>query len=55
MQWIKENGFGGAFISSLNFDDFKGENCGKGPYPLLNAIHRVLVNEVGVCFRLRSR
>lgn len=47
MKWLKEKGYGGAFIWTLDFDDFKGTNCGKGPYPLLNAINNELKREVG--------
>lgn len=39
MRWLKKEGYGGAFIWTLDFDDFKGTSCGKGPYPLLNAIN----------------
>ncbi|EFO12380.2 hypothetical protein LOAG_16153 [Loa loa] len=47
MKWLKEKGYGGAFIWTLDFDDFKGTSCGKGPYPLLNAINNELESEVG--------
>ncbi|VBB34699.1 unnamed protein product [Acanthocheilonema viteae] len=42
MKWLKEKGYGGAFIWALDFDDFKGTSCGKGPYPLLNALNNEL-------------
>ncbi|VDN07585.1 unnamed protein product, partial [Onchocerca ochengi] len=45
MRWLKEKGNGGAFIWALDFDDFKGTSCGKGPYPLLNAINNELESE----------
>ncbi|VDK59729.1 unnamed protein product [Gongylonema pulchrum] len=38
MDWLKQKGFGGAFIWTLDFDDFKGNSCSKGKYPILNAI-----------------
>ena len=38
--FIKENGFGGGMIWALDLDDFKGEFCGCGKYPLLTAINR---------------
>ncbi|VIO90596.1 Endochitinase, putative [Brugia malayi] len=44
MKWLKEKGYGGAFIWALDFDDFTGKSCGKGPYPLLNAISSELGN-----------
>ncbi|VIO90599.1 Uncharacterized protein BM_BM8301 [Brugia malayi] len=45
MKWLKEKGYGGAFIWALDFDDFTGKSCGKGPYPLLNAISSELEGE----------
>uniref|UniRef100_A0A914Z7P6 Chitinase n=1 Tax=Panagrolaimus superbus TaxID=310955 RepID=A0A914Z7P6_9BILA len=38
MNWLKENGFGGAFIWALDMDDFKGICSDGKKYPLLNAI-----------------
>lgn len=37
MEWIKKEGYGGAFTWTLDFDDFTN-SCGKGEYPLLQAI-----------------
>nr|AAB68960.1 chitinase [Onchocerca volvulus] len=45
MRWLKEKGYGGAFIWTLDFDDFKGTSCGEGPYPLLSAINHELKGE----------
>nr|AAB68959.1 chitinase [Acanthocheilonema viteae] len=45
MKWLKEEDYGGAFMWTLDFDDFKGTSCGKGPYPLLNAINNGLESE----------
>uniref|UniRef100_A0AC34GFI9 GH18 domain-containing protein n=1 Tax=Panagrolaimus sp. ES5 TaxID=591445 RepID=A0AC34GFI9_9BILA len=42
MTWLKENGFGGAFAWTLDFDDFTGQ-CGSR-YPLLNAIQNGLAS-----------
>ncbi|VDM97935.1 unnamed protein product [Thelazia callipaeda] len=42
VKWLKEQGFAGAFLWSLNSDDFKGTNCGVGVYPLLTAINEAL-------------
>lgn len=38
VRYIRDNGFGGAMVWALDLDDFKGHFCGKGNYPLLNAI-----------------
>jgi len=41
MGWLKEEGFGGIMIWSVDMDDFRG-SCGTGKYPLLNAMHKEL-------------
>ncbi|TRY79747.1 hypothetical protein TCAL_01968 [Tigriopus californicus] len=40
-QFIIENGFGGATLFTIDFDDFNNECC-QGPNPNLNAISQVL-------------
>jgi len=46
-KFIKDNGYGGGMIWALDLDDFKGQFCGCGKYPLLSAINRVLRNYSG--------
>lgn len=41
MAWLKEEGFGGIMIWSVDMDDFKGQ-CGSGKYPLINAMRQEL-------------
>ena len=37
-EWIKTNGFAGFLVWSLDFDDFNGESCNSGKYPLIKAV-----------------
>lgn len=41
MAWLKEEGFGGIMIWSVDMDDFRG-SCGGGKYPLINAMRQEL-------------
>jgi GH18 family chitinase len=38
VQWVKNNGYGGIMVWSLDLDDVKGHFCGNGSFPLANAI-----------------
>ncbi|XP_032235662.2 chitotriosidase-1 [Nematostella vectensis] len=39
---IKAKGMAGAMFWAIPLDDFKGQFCGKGPYPLINAVKEYL-------------
>ncbi|XP_044731929.1 chitotriosidase-1 [Chrysoperla carnea] len=41
MAWLKEEGFGGIMIWSVDMDDFRGQ-CGSGKFPLMNAMKQEL-------------
>jgi chitinase len=38
VRFIKDNGYGGTMVWALQLDDVKGGFCGKGHFPLANAI-----------------
>ncbi|XP_030277720.1 acidic mammalian chitinase-like [Sparus aurata] len=44
-QYLKENKFGGAFIWSMDLDDFAGQFCGQGSYPLIRRLRTLLESD----------
>lgn len=43
MLFVKANNLSGAFLWTMDLDDFRGDHCGEGRYPLLNAIKSELL------------
>ena len=43
MQFLKEHGYGGVIIWSLDLDDKTGKACNEGPFPIFNAAKRELL------------
>ncbi|XP_074538458.1 chitinase-3-like protein 1 [Halichoeres trimaculatus] len=41
--YLNEKGYGGAFVWSLDLDDFKGEFCEQGENPFIRQLHDLLV------------
>ncbi|XP_021173859.2 acidic mammalian chitinase [Fundulus heteroclitus] len=41
-QYVKDNNYGGAFVWSLDLDDFAGHFCGQGNYPLIGYLRSLL-------------
>ncbi|XP_068454422.1 chitinase-3-like protein 1 [Clinocottus analis] len=43
VSYLKTNNFGGAFVWSLDLDDFGGQFCNEGNYPFISHLHKILV------------
>jgi hypothetical protein len=46
MIFIKANNLGGAFLWSIDLDDFLGTHCNQGAFPLMRAIKNELTNKI---------
>uniref|UniRef100_A0A3B4VLY2 chitinase n=1 Tax=Seriola dumerili TaxID=41447 RepID=A0A3B4VLY2_SERDU len=44
VSYLTENNFGGVFVWSLDLDDFNGQFCKQGKYPLISHLHSLLVS-----------
>ncbi|KAJ8360533.1 hypothetical protein SKAU_G00170580 [Synaphobranchus kaupii] len=42
VQWLQGNNLGGAFVWTLDMDDFNGQFCADGKYPLVNHLRNSL-------------
>ncbi|KAK1152183.1 chitotriosidase-1-like [Acipenser oxyrinchus oxyrinchus] len=42
VEWMKSKGLGGVMIFSMDLDDFSGEFCGNGNYPLMKKLRSYL-------------
>ncbi|XP_078497432.1 acidic mammalian chitinase-like [Lissotriton helveticus] len=49
VEFVIENGFGGAAVWSLDMDDLKGSFCNKGVYPLTGKLKAQLGLDTGMC------
>lgn len=53
VRYLKENRFGGAFVWSLDLDDFKGEFCRQGNFVLINHLRSLLAAGQSSCWNPR--
>lgn len=43
VKWLMDNGYAGWMSWMADLDDFKGEHCNQGPYPLISALSKTLL------------
>ncbi|KAK7483790.1 hypothetical protein BaRGS_00025006 [Batillaria attramentaria] len=48
VRYIKQNQFGGVMVWAVPLDDFTGNHCGQGPFPLMNAINDECRHNTGI-------
>ncbi|PVD37544.1 hypothetical protein C0Q70_00138 [Pomacea canaliculata] len=53
VRYVKQHGFGGVMVWALPLDDFKGDHCSQGPYPLMTAINQECGHSTGTLVLIR--
>ncbi|KAK6472078.1 acidic mammalian chitinase-like [Huso huso] len=49
VQWLMQNKFGGAMVWTIDTDDFSGNFCHQGKYPLINVLHKAFGLDQASC------